>query len=129
MQDDGRSTTRHQETTHTPIATQVIYHTDRWPSRVVIVVAIVAPIVLVATFNVLKSYHNFTAVTLSEGHMIASLAAVTLHEKFERLAAIGISLATRVQFRRLIQAGRGSTAQDCRMCPMPINARQRRSIT
>src|SRR5262247_4644868 len=105
MQDDGRSTTRHQETTHTLLVSQVIYRTDRWPSRVVIVVAIVAPIILAAAFNVLKSYHNFTAVTLSEGYMIASLAAVTLHEKFARLAAIGISLATRVQFRRLIQAG------------------------
>jgi len=111
MQDDGRTTTRHQET-HTPIVPQVIHRTDRWPSRVVIVVAIVAPISLVAAFNVLKSYHDFTAVTLSERRMIASLAATTLHEKFERLTAIGISLATRVQFRRLIQAGQWDEAVD-----------------
>ena len=112
MQDDGRSTTRHQETTHTPLVSQVIYRTDRWPSRVVMVVAIVAPISLVAAFNVLKSYHDFTAVILSERRMIASLAATTLHEKFERLTAIGISLATRVQFRRLIQAGQWDEAVD-----------------
>ena len=112
MQDDGRSTTRHQETTHTPLVSQVIYRTDRWPSRVVIVVAIVAPISLVAAFNVLKSYHDVTAVILSERRMIASLAATTLHEKFERLTAIGISLATRVQFRRLIQAGQWDEAVD-----------------
>lgn len=111
MRDDGRTTTRHQET-HTPIVPQVIHRTDRWPSRVVIVVAIVAPISLVAAFNVLKSYHDFTAVTLSERRMIASLAATTLHEKFERLTAIGISLATRVQFRRLIQAGQWDEAVD-----------------
>ena len=112
MQDDGRSITRHQETTHTAIVPQVIHRTDRWPSRVVIVVAIVAPIILVAAFNVLKRYHDFTAVTLSERRMIASLAATTLHEKFERLAAIGISLATRVQFGRLIQAGQWDEAVD-----------------
>lgn len=111
MRDDRRTTTRHQET-HTPIVPQVIHRTDRWPSRVVIVVAIVAPISLVAAFNVLKSYHDFTAVTLSERRMIASLAATTLHEKFERLTAIGISLATRVQFRRLIQAGQWDEAVD-----------------
>jgi signal transduction histidine kinase len=112
MRDDGRSTTRHQETTHTPIVPQVIHRTDRWPSRVVIVVAIAAPIILVAAFNVLKSYHDFTAVTLSERRMIASLAATTLHEKFERLTAIGISLATQVQFRRLIQVGQWDEAVD-----------------
>jgi signal transduction histidine kinase len=112
MRDDGHSTTRHQETTHTPLVSQVIYRTDRWPSRVVMVVAIVAPISLVAAFNVLKSYHDVTAVTMSQRHMIASLAATTLHEKFERLTAIGISLATRVQFRRLIQAGQWDEAVD-----------------
>jgi signal transduction histidine kinase len=111
MRDDGRSTTRHQET-HTPIVPQVIHRTDRWPSRVVLVVAIVAPISLVAAFNVLKSYHDFTAVTMSQRQMIASLAATTLHEKFERLTAIGISLATRVQFRHLIQAGQWDDAVD-----------------
>jgi signal transduction histidine kinase len=111
MRDDGRSTRRHQET-HRPIVPQLIHRTDRWPSRVVIVVAIVAPIILVAAFSVLKSYHDFTAVTLSERRMIASLAATTLHEKFERLTAIGISLATRVQFRRLIQAGQWDEAVD-----------------
>jgi signal transduction histidine kinase len=109
MRDDGRSTRRHQET-HRPIVPQLIHRTDRWPSRVVIVVAIVAPIIFVGVFHVLKSYHDFTAVTLSERRMIASLAATTLHEKFERLTAIGISLATRVQFRRLIQAGQWDEA-------------------
>jgi len=111
MWDDERSTTRHQET-HMPIVPQVIHRTDRWPSRVVMVVAIVAPIILVAAFNVLKSYHAFTAVTLSERHMIASLAATTLHEKVERLTAIGRSLATRVQFRHLMQAGQWDDAVD-----------------
>jgi signal transduction histidine kinase len=111
MRDDGRSTTRHREA-HTPIVPQVIHRTDRWPSRVVMVVAIVAPIILVAAFNVLKSYHDFTAVTMSQRQMIASLAATTLHEKFERLTAIGISLATRVQFRYLIQAGQWDDAVD-----------------
>jgi Cache domain len=112
MRDNGRSTPRHRETTHTAIEPQVIHRTDRWPSRVVIVVAIVAPIILVAAFNVLKSYHDVTAVTLSERRMIAFLAATTLHEKFERLAAIGISLATRVQFRRLIQEGQWDEGMD-----------------
>lgn len=111
MRDNGRSTTRQQETL-TPIVPQVIHRTDRWPSRVVIVVAIVAPIILVAAFNVVKSYHGFTAVTLSERHMIASLAATTLHEKFERLTAIGIALATQDQFRHLIQAGQWDDAVD-----------------
>jgi signal transduction histidine kinase len=76
------------------------------------VAAILAPISLVGVFHVLKSYHDFTVVTLSERHMIASLAATTLHEKFERLTAIGIALATRVPFRRLIQAGQWDEAVD-----------------
>jgi signal transduction histidine kinase len=79
---------------------------------VVVVVAIVAPIILVAAFNMLKSYHDFTTVIMSQRQMIASLAATTLHEKFERLTAIGIALATRVQFRHLIQAGQWDEAVD-----------------
>jgi signal transduction histidine kinase len=111
MRDDGPSTTRHQET-HPPIVPQLIHRTDRWPSRAVMVVAIVAPIILVAAYNVLKSYQNFTTATMSQRQMIASLAATTLHEKFERLTAIGIALATQVQFRHLIQAGQWDDAVD-----------------
>jgi signal transduction histidine kinase len=111
MRDDGRSTTRHQET-HTPIEPQVMHRMDRWPSRAVLVVAIVAPISLIAAFNGLKSYHDFTTMTMSQRQMIASLAATTLHEKFERLTAIGIALATRVQFRHVIQAGQWEDAVD-----------------
>jgi signal transduction histidine kinase len=87
-----------------------VYRRDWWPSRVVIVVAIVAPIIFLAGFNVLKSYRDVTAVTLSQRQMIASLAAITLREKFERLTAIGVSLATRVQFRHLVQAGQWQEA-------------------
>jgi signal transduction histidine kinase len=89
-----------------------VYRRDWWPSRVVIVVAIVAPIIFVAGFNVLKSYRDVTAVTLSQRQMIASLAAITLREKFERLTAIGVSLATRVQFRHLVQAGQWQEAAE-----------------
>jgi len=89
-----------------------VHRTDRWPSRVVIVVAIVAPIILVAAFSMLKSYHDFTAVTLSQRQTIAFLVATTIQEKFERLTAIGVSLATRVQFRHLIQAGQWEEAVD-----------------
>jgi signal transduction histidine kinase len=79
---------------------------------VVIVVAIVTPIIFVAAFSVLKSYHDLTMVTVSQRQMIASLAATTLHEKFERLTAIGVSLATQVRFRHLIQAGQWEDAVD-----------------
>jgi signal transduction histidine kinase len=68
------------------------------------VVAIVAPIVLVAAFTVLKSYHDLTTVTISQRQMIAFLTATTIQEKFERLTAIGVSLATRVRFQQLVHA-------------------------
>jgi signal transduction histidine kinase len=112
MREDVPATTRHQETTRTNMVAHMIHRTDRWPSRVVIVVVIVAPIILVAAFNVLKSYRDFTTMTVSQRHMIASLAATTLHEKFARLTAIGVALATRVQFRHLIEAGHWAEAVD-----------------
>jgi signal transduction histidine kinase len=79
---------------------------------VVIVVVIVAPILFVAAFHLVKSYHDLTAMTLSQRHIIPFLAATAIHEKFERLITLGVSLATRVQFQHWVQAGHWQEAMD-----------------
>ena len=91
---------------------QFVHRTEQWPSRLLIMVAIVAPVILVAASNMLKSYHDLTALTVSQRQMIASLAATTLHEKFERLTTLGVSLATQLQFRYFVQAGQWDEAVD-----------------
>lgn len=48
---------------------------------------------------------QLTESALSRRLSLAQLTAATLSEKFERLVDIGVSLSTRVQFRKLIAAG------------------------
>lgn len=50
--------------------------------------------------------HELTNNALAARSAIAQLAAATLSEKFNRVIDVGVSLATRVQFRELIAAGR-----------------------
>ena len=56
------------------------------------------------TFNELDEF------TLSRREAIASLAATTLKEKFDRIIDVGISLSTRVQFQKLVEAGQWDEA-------------------
>lgn len=62
----------------------------------------------------LRSYRvvdqELTEAVLSRRASVSYLAAVVLAEKFDRLVDIGTSLATRVRFRQLVEAGRWTEA-------------------
>ncbi|OGC81072.1 hypothetical protein A2943_02055 [Candidatus Adlerbacteria bacterium RIFCSPLOWO2_01_FULL_51_16] len=64
----------------------------------------------VGTYLIYSKYSNYTVSALSRREAIASLAAVTLKERTDRVIDVGISLATRVQFQKLIEAGKWDEA-------------------
>ena len=73
-----------------------------WLMRLVIFGALVCPFILVASFSYIKTKRDLTSFTLARRESIATLAAVLLEEKFDQLIDIGMSFATRVQFRKLL---------------------------
>lgn len=71
------------------------------------------PILLLALAGFLDyrtSEKNLTDLTLSRRESLAHLASHVLREKFDRIVEVGVSLATRVQFRKHIEAGRWEEA-------------------
>jgi PAS domain S-box-containing protein len=78
--------------------------------RITISLAIVLPVVLIAAFAYFRTYQELTEFTLSRRQSIADLAATVLEQKLERLTDIGVSLATRVRFRQLINDGKWEEA-------------------
>src|SRR5262249_33709767 len=74
--------------------------------RLVVFGALVSPFILVASFSYVKTNRDLTSFTLARRESVASLAALVLEEKFERLLDIGVSFATRVQFRKLVSEGK-----------------------
>ncbi len=93
-----------------------LHATDREYSRfrLIVVLCLVAPVILLAFFSYLylRADRDLTNLTLSRRESVAYLGASMLAEKLDRLVDIGISLATRVQFRRLIAKGKWSEAVD-----------------
>ena len=63
------------------------------------------PVVLVVVFSYVRTSEELTASELSRRQAIVGLAAATLQEKFHRLTDLSLSLATRVRFRQLVEAG------------------------
>jgi len=53
------------------------------------------------SFQTFRELHDFT---LSRREAIASLAATTIKEKFDKVVDVGISLSTRAQFQKLVEA-------------------------
>lgn len=84
--------------------TRLLESVKRWQ-----IYTILCLIFLIYVILVRHSYQSIdrelTDSTMSRRLSIAQLAGATLSEKFERLVDIGISLSTRVQFRRFIAAG------------------------
>jgi hypothetical protein len=70
--------------------------------KTAIVLAIGIPIISLGVFAYHTSYRDLTEFTLSRRQSIALLAANALEQRFERLTDIGVSLATRVRFRKLV---------------------------
>src|SRR5262249_317772 len=77
-----------------------------WLIRLVVFAALVSPFILVASFSYIKTNRYLTNVTLGGRESVGSLAALGLEEKFDRLIDIGVSFATRVQFRKLVSEGK-----------------------
>ncbi len=76
-----------------------------WLIRLVVFGALVSPFILVTSFSYIKTNRDLTSFTLARRESVASLAALVLEEKFDRLIDIGVSFATRVQFRKLVSEG------------------------
>lgn len=71
-------------------------------SNPVIFFLLVLPLILVVSFNYIQMDKALTEFVLARRDAISTLAAVTLKEKFDHIVDIGISFATRIQFRKLI---------------------------
>ena len=78
--------------------------------RIAIFLAIVLPVVLIAAFAYFGTYQELTEFTLSRRQSLADLAAIVLEQKLERLTDIGVSLATRVRFKQLVNEGKWDEA-------------------
>ena len=66
------------------------------------------PIIAVQYQDYLEAKNHYTELILSRAESVAEVATVVLKEKFERIIDVGLSLATRVQFRALIESGNWS---------------------
>ncbi len=91
-----------------------LHATDRAYRRIrlIVVLSLTLPVILFALLSYLRADRDLTNLTLSRRESVAYLGASMLAEKFDRVVDIGTSLATRVQFRRLIANGRWSEAID-----------------
>ena len=78
--------------------------------QVAICLAVVSPVLLIGAFAYNSAYHDLTESAFSRRQSIASLAATALEQRFNRLTDVGISLATRVRFRQLVDEGRWDEA-------------------
>src|SRR5687767_7768675 len=81
---------------------------ERYRSRVsVLVVSLISacPVILVVVFSYVRTSQELTASELLRRQAIVGLAAATLQEKLHRLTDLSLSLATRVRFRQLVEAG------------------------
>ena len=76
----------------------------RWAIYAILILISLA-LVLSAWFGYRSVDRELTDAALSRRAAVSFLAAATLSEKFDRLIDIGIALSTRVQFRKLIEAG------------------------
>jgi PAS domain S-box-containing protein len=82
-------------------------------SRLVVLVVslfMACPVILVATHSYMKTEQELTTSELSRKQAVVSLAAATLEEKLNRLTDLGVSLATRVRFRQLVESGKWQDA-------------------
>jgi signal transduction histidine kinase len=70
----------------------------------------VAIVVLLAVQSYLSIDRELTDAALARRGAIARLAAVTLHEKFDRLVDIAAAFSTRVRFRELVGQGKWAEA-------------------
>lgn len=75
-----------------------------------IFLVVISPIVVMSYVGYKDTEEHLTELTLSRRESLAHLASIVLKEKFDRIVDLGVSFATRVQFRKHIEAGRWDEA-------------------
>jgi PAS domain S-box-containing protein len=73
-----------------------------WPIGPIIYAAVILPVLAVGVFSYVKTKKDLTELAFAQKRSTAHLTSITVKEKFDRLRDIGVALATRVQFRRLV---------------------------
>ncbi len=73
---------------------------------------VVLPFIFLASYSYYASYQDQTEATKARRLTLAQLSAVILTEKFDRMADVGISLASRISFQNMIRRGQWSLAID-----------------
>src|SRR5258706_4445076 len=80
------------------------YGLTRWGYAIILALMIFA-VIMMAKYSYRAIDGELTESVLSRRAAVSSLAAAVLAEKFDRLLDIGISLASRVRFRELVERG------------------------
>src|SRR5258708_26091142 len=80
------------------------YGLTRW-GYAIILSLMIFPVIVMAKYSYRAIDRELTESVLSRRAAVSSLAAAVLTEKFDRLIDIGISLASRVRFRELVERG------------------------
>ncbi len=78
--------------------------------ELVLFVLIIAPLTVFFVFGYLRSQEYLTDLTFARRESLAQVASTILQEKFDRLIDVGVSLATRVQFGKLVREGKWEEA-------------------
>ena len=81
-----------------------LYSPTRW-GYAIILLGVILAVVMMAIYSYRAIDRELTESVLSRRASVVSLAAAVLSEKFDRLVDIGISLASHVRFRELVEGG------------------------
>jgi PAS domain S-box-containing protein len=87
------------------------YRRGEWAARWALLAAVVSPLAAVVVLGFAQTRRGLTEAAFSQRVSLARLAAVTLKERFDRMADLGVSIATRVRFREQVAAGRWDEAR------------------
>ncbi len=83
---------------------------EGWFLYTIVALVLTAPMLFIGIFGFFSLYREISDLSLERRQSLASLAAFNLEEKFDHIKDVGISLATRVAFRQLIQQKRWDEA-------------------
>lgn len=81
-----------------------------WLVSLIILSIIISPLLISDFIQYKLAEKHLTELTLSRRKSVAHLATILLKEKFDHIIDLGTSLATRVQFRKLIETGKWDDA-------------------
>lgn len=76
----------------------------------IILAIFVLPIVVVATYLIVREFNSQTTSTLNRREVVANLGALLIHEKFDGIIDVGTSLASRTMVYQNVEKGNWDTA-------------------